>query len=130
MSRVEVEIVDGHAVFRPLDELRVRVRWSLDGGSTETLAVQLLWHTEGKGTRDADIVTTETIERPAMQGEREIAFRLPAGPYSFSGQLLSVVWKLQAVLEPSGDVTQTAFVVSPAGREIDLLGLDSADGSG
>ena len=121
MSDVSIELADERDTYRPRETIRGRLRWDLSGQRADTLRLELLWHTEGKGTRDADVVDTLTIEQPPVRGERAFAFTLPAGPYSFSGKLLSVLWELQAIVEPSDEVTQHALVVSPTGREVDLL---------
>lgn len=129
MSEVELEIEDGRSRFRPLEELRGRVRWQLGGRRADSIEVQLLWHTEGKGTQDADVVETVTIQQPPARGERAFTIQLPAGPYSCSGKLLSIVWKLQAVIEPGDDVTQTDLVLAPGEAEVDLEAL-AADAYG
>lgn len=120
MSDVELEIEGGRSRFRPLEELRGRVRWELGGRRVDSIEVQLLWHTEGKGTQDADVVETVTVEQPPARGERTFTIQLPAGPYSCSGKLLSIVWKLQAVIEPGDDVTQADLVIAPGDAEVDL----------
>lgn len=139
MRDVIVEIEGGRRSFRPLEELRGRVRWMLDGARVDSIAVQLLWHTQGKGTQDADVVETVTIEQPPPRGERTFSIQLPAGPYSCSGKLLSIVWKLQTVVEPGDDVTQTDLVIAPGDAEVDLAasteaassrGLAGAEGNG
>lgn len=123
MNDVWIEIEGSRHAFHPLEELRGRVRWQLDGRAADSIAVQLLWHTEGKGTRDADVVETVTIDRPPVRGERAFSMRLPAGPYSCSGKLLSIVWKLQTVVEPGDEVTQTDLVIAPGDAEVDLEAL-------
>ena len=121
MSEVSIELADDRDTYHPRESIRGRLRWDLSGQRADTLRLELLWHTEGKGTRDADVVDTLTIDQPPARGERAFAFTLPAGPYSFSGKLLSVLWVLQVIVEPSDEVTQRALVVSPTGREVDLL---------
>lgn len=120
MSDVRIELEEGRDTFRPREQLRGRLRWDLAGERVETIRLELLWHTQGKGTRDADVVETLTVENPPTRGERAFAFSLPAGPYSFSGKLFSVLWTLQAVSEPGDEVVQHGIVLSPTGTEVDL----------
>ena len=61
MSDIQLEIEGGRSRFQPLEELRGRVRWQLGGARADSLAVQLLWHTEGKGPQDAAVVETGTV---------------------------------------------------------------------
>jgi len=129
MSDVQLEIEGGRSTFQPLEELRGRVRWELGGTRADSIEVQLLWHTEGKGTRDADVVETVTIERPPPRGERAFTMQLPAGPYSCSGKLLSIVWKLQTVVEPGDEVTQADLVIAPGDAEVDLEACGEVDRS-
>ena len=129
MSDIQLEIEGGRSRFQPLEELRGRVRWQLGGARADSIAVQLLWHTEGKGTQDADVVETVTIEQPPPRGERAFTMQLPAGPYSCSGKLLSVVWKLQTVVEPGDEVSQTDLVIAPGDGEVNLEAL-AADALG
>ncbi len=127
MSGVSIELADDRDTYRPRETIRGCMRWDLSGQRADTLRLELLWHTEGKGTRDADVVDTLTLEQPPARGERAFAFTLPAGPYSFSGKLLSVLWMLQVIVEPGDEVTQRTLVISPVDREIDLAAEDDDD---
>jgi hypothetical protein len=55
-----------------------------------------------------------------MSDHRHWRVRLPNGPYSFSGQLISLVWSLQLTVDPTGDATELEIIVAPQGREIQL----------
>jgi len=125
VSRLTIVLDRESAAYRPLETVSGRIQWQLDGESAEKLTLELLWHTEGKGTRDAQQVASMQVDRPRLSGEREFRFTLPLGPCSVSGKLLSIVWKLEADTDPGGDTEHLAIVVSPTGTEIDL----TADGS-
>jgi hypothetical protein len=45
---------------------------------------------------------------------------LPLAPYSFSGKLISLIWGLELVLEPSQETARFEFTLSPTGEEIML----------
>lgn len=121
-----VEIDEGRHVFAPGDELSGAARWHLpeDPGSVE---VRLCWRTEGRGDGDHDVVAREHFEAPGRQDWRPFTFRLPDGPYSFSGSLISLIWGLELVAEPFGTVGRSEFVVSPTGAELRLPALETED---
>jgi hypothetical protein len=53
-------------------------------------------------------------------GEQRVSLRAPSGPYSFSGRLISLLWALEAVAEPGGEVARREIVLSPSGEEVRL----------
>jgi len=113
----EIEIEDGQHAFAPGERLAGSVRWRLpDDPASVTL--RLYWRTGGKGTQDVDVVAEERFEAPGRDDRRPFDFRLPEGPYSFSGKLISLIWGLELVAEPAGAVAQTDLVVSPTGAEL------------
>jgi hypothetical protein len=50
---------------------------------------------------------------------------LPAGPYSFSGQLVSLVWALELVASASKTVVRREIEVGPDRREVRLESVAS-----
>ena len=118
MSRVEVRLE--RTAYEPGDEITGSVEWDADGQPPRKVLVSLLWHTEGKGTEDIEIVDQNEVEHPSSSGGRDFSFRLPAFPWSFSGRLISLVWAIEASLEPKGDVDRADFVAAPGGQEVRL----------
>jgi len=119
MSWITVEIRDGATSFRPGDDVEGTVRWRFDA-PPKSLEVRLFWFTEGKGNQDVGIVETLPLAAPAAEEHRAFRFRLPAGPFSFSGKLISLLWAIEAVAEPGAEVGRVDLVVSPTGEEIHL----------
>ena len=119
MSWITVEIRDGATSFRPGDDVEGTVRWRFDA-PPKSLEVRLFWFTEGKGNQDVGIVETLPLAAPAAEEHRAFRFRLPAGPFSFSGKLISLLWAIEAVAEPGDEVGRVDLVVSPTGEEIHL----------
>lgn len=119
MNLIEVAIQDGYTSFRPGDVVEGTAYWQLEPGPNEVEA-RLFWYTRGKGTRDVGIVETIPYHNPGRTDRRPFRFRLPAGPYSASGKLISLVWAIEVVAQP-GDVSgRVEIVVSPTGDEIRL----------
>lgn len=54
-----------------------------------------------------------------MTDRRDFRFRLPAGPYSFEGKLITLAWALEAVI--AGAVLgRLEITVSPTGEPVRL----------
>ena len=124
MSWIRLDLVEGRTAFRPGEEVRGVVSWSFDGGeeAPESVEVHLLWFTRGKGTRDSEVVATESLGDAAalggLSGAGDFRLRLPAAPYSVSGKLVSIVWAVEAVLDPGARAERVEITVSPTGGEV------------
>lgn len=115
MNEVRIDL-DGDTAREPGDEVSGSVSWFLEVDPT-AVHVRLFWYTEGKGDRDLSVIEEETAEAPAVTGRLPFRFKLPPGPYSFSGKLISLVWALEAVADPMGAASRVELVVGPGGRE-------------
>jgi hypothetical protein len=121
MIALEVRARGGRAAFSPGDALEGMATWHFDG-DVRALELRLFWYTEGRGDRDVETVEMSGFEAPQAQEERGFSFRLPEGPYSFSGNLITLNWALELVAQPSGDAARLEFTVSPTGRPVSLSG--------
>ncbi len=108
--------------YAPGETLRGSLRWNL-ADEPAFLELALFWYTEGKGTTDSGAVEQERIDHPGRQGTRGFSFELPAGPVSFNGTLISLIWGVEAIVG-KGKISQHAsFVLSSTGRPLDLQSL-------
>jgi hypothetical protein len=142
VSWIRIETRDGVTAFRPGDEIAGTVRWRLDQ-PPRSLELRLFWYTQGKGDQDVGVVASLSLAEPGLEGRserpseglsegsRSFEFRLPAGPYSFSGHLISLLWALEAVAETAGhtQAERREIVVSPTGREILIQPLEPPVGT-
>ncbi|MCP3956402.1 MAG: hypothetical protein GY719_00975 [bacterium] len=112
--------LDGGTSFEPGAEVRGRAEWQAGDEAPRSVLISLLWHTEGKGTEDIEIVEQIELEHPPASGSRDLTFRLPDFPWSFSGALISLVWAIEASLEPGGTVERVDLISAPGAEEIRL----------
>jgi hypothetical protein len=119
MSLIQVEIRDGNTSFRPGDPVEGTVFWQLEP-PPEEIEVRLFWYTQGKGDQDVGVVETFPFPSPTPTDRRQFRFRLPEGPYSFSGKLISLAWAIEVVAQPGDVAGRAEITVSPTGAEIRL----------
>jgi len=119
MSRLQLELADGKTMYRPGEAVEGVAFWELDG-APKSIEIRLFWRTQGKGTVDVEIVQALPQTGTGPRDRRPFRFVLPPGPYSVSGTLVSIVWGVELVTEPSGDSASAEITVSPTGEEIRL----------
>lgn len=117
MDSLTIDIADMNTSFHPGQSVRGQVQWQL-AEKPEKASLRLLWYTAGKGTEDVGVVRTVEFDNPAATDSRRYDFTLPVGPYSFSGQLISLLWTLE--LEVAGQCMRQDITVSPTGKEVKL----------
>jgi len=119
MSELTLQIDDNRTAFRPGERVTGTATWSLDDAA-DWLEVRLLWFTRGKGTQDASTVGQHHIQMPPRTGHEKFSLKLPEGPYSFSGKLISLVWALELVMPKGKEATRVDFFDAPTATEIEL----------
>jgi hypothetical protein len=117
MEWIQVDTADGQLSFPPGSTVEGVASWHLDAPPA-SVELRLFWYTEGKGDQDLQIVQTVQFGQPGEDDRRAFRVQLPAGPYSFSGKLISLIWALEVVAEPGARAGRTPLVLSPTGREI------------
>ena len=123
-SVMNVEIRDGRTRFKPGQMVSGEASWHVEG--IKSVEVRLFWYTSGIGTRDAQIIESRPVDSPAAEGRTGFSFQLPEQPYSFSGQLISLKWAIELVIQPGDLAARAEISVAPGGREI-VLGTAPAD---
>lgn len=126
MSWLSIGLREGEAI-QPGGRVRGTAAWMLDS-PPRSVTLHLLWHTEGKGTLDVEVVATRELG-DAGEGSADFDLLVPVGPWSFSGRLVSLLWQLELVAEPDLGVERVTLVVAPGGREVRLHGAgETAEG--
>jgi len=126
MSELTIETENHGTEFVPGETIRGTVCWNLME-MPKSVALRLIWYTRGKGTEDVGIVDSVTFDSPAQYETAPFRFDLPAGPYSFSGKLIALIWALEAVVEPGDLCERVEITVSPTGKEIDIAAAGKSD---
>ena len=119
MSRLHLELADGKTRYRPGEAVEGVAFWELDG-PPRSVEIRLFWRTQGKGTVDVEVVQSLPQCSDGSRDRRPFRFALPPGPYSVSGTLVSILWGVEVVTEPSGESASLEITVSPTGQEIRL----------
>jgi len=117
---IEIRLDESRSAFEPGEKLRGEVHWVAET-APRGLALRLLWYTEGRGDRDVGVASRETLPVGSSTGSSAFSLEAPSGPWSCSGQLVSIRWALEAELEPGGEVARLELVLGPGGSEA-LLG--------
>ena len=125
MSELKILLRDERLNFRPGEMIEGVAGWRL-GQPPRNVELRLFWFTRGKGTEDVGVVNQLTFSDPQLEEGRKFNFTLPPEPWSFSGQLVSLIWALELVVQPGNHSTRVEIVVSPSGREIQLHAHASA----
>jgi hypothetical protein len=106
----------------------------LDGRPLRSAELSVLWYTDDQGGREMGVCHYEGRETSdaddlSLYGKRTFAARLPAGPFSYDGEVLKLRWAVRLrlrYLDGEEQVTELRFrlVAASAGP-----GADAADGA-
>jgi hypothetical protein len=121
MNELKILLRDERLNYHPGETIEGVAGWRLEH-PPRGVELRLFWFTRGKGTEDVGVVNSMNFPSPQAEEGRKFSFALPAEPWSFSGQLVSVIWALELVAQPGNHSTRVEFAMSPTGREIQLHG--------
>lgn len=114
-----IHITGGSTAFRPGESLTGEVSWRLNEAA-ERVELRLFWRTKGKGTPESQVAEVVSFDKPLMEERRSFEMVVPAGPYSFSGKLISLVWGLELVVGSGRVSCLEEIVISATGQEVEL----------
>ncbi len=121
---LEISVEGGSINFKPGERIAGRVSVS-QSGATEEVTLHLLFFTHGRGSTHSEIIDSTSWKAPGSSGSLSFSFRLPISPYSFSGKLISVSYRLEATA--GNEEASYDLFVSPTGKEIILGALQDDD---
>ncbi len=109
--------------FEPKEKIEGKVSWHLES-PPQFVELRLFWFTKGFGDQDVRIVEELRLNSKEQVidvcGDEEFSFNLPDGPYSFSGQLVSLIWAFELLVDGVKETKRVEFIVAPRGEEINL----------
>jgi hypothetical protein len=117
MPLLEIELADPLGAFSPGETITGTATWQLDA-APRVAELHLVWNTRGKGTTDIEVVQTISFTHPQARDTRPFTIKLPDAPYTFSGQLISLLWNLELNLEPGDHCRTLEIIVAPGGKEV------------
>ncbi|HSI11094.1 MAG TPA: hypothetical protein VK961_03580 [Chthoniobacter sp.] len=120
-----IQIRDQQTAFSPRETIIGEVSWQVDV-PPKSAELRLLWSTTGRGSADVGMVETVPFSNPQATETRPFAVKLPDGPYSFSGALITLTWALELAIDPGDHSTSVEFVVAPEGQAVRLSRVQAA----
>lgn len=126
MALLQINTADGRTAFSPGETMSGTVTWQLEKAPHEVM-LQLIWNTQGKGTTDIEVVHTLPFGNPQARETRPFTIQLPESPYSFSGQLISLLWNLELNVQPGSESESLAITIAPGGKEVLLPRIQTAN---
>lgn len=118
-SILTLRTAEGRTWFRPGELVEGEASWQLED-EAEVVETRLFWYTSGKGTRDVEIVDSLRTTSAGSSGSRSFRLRVPNGPYSFSGTLITLSWAIELVVDPGGATERLDLVIGPRPVEVQL----------
>jgi hypothetical protein len=120
MNPLTIQIDGNRTAFSPGDSLRGVIGWKYDDPPGR-IELRLIWFTQGPGPDDVGIVDSLVLQDPLPTDARTFQFRLPAGPYSYSGRNFHIRWALELLAPNQKDFARSEFVMSPTRQPISFI---------
>jgi hypothetical protein len=120
---VELHIEKKDRIFHPGEKLRVKLTWKQLELNT-ILDLSLGWRTEGKGTTDYREIATESLDIEQTTGTFDWEVKLPVGPWSVRGQLLSIQWYVACRPSDHSEDVEESLVIAPSNSCLQLEKID------
>lgn len=103
----------------PSDTLRGQVSWTvLDSVPRRGIKVSVFWRTAGSGDTDSECVEKIYLDCENTTGYAPFSIQLPPEPFSFSGQLISLEWFIEA--KAGSYVDSRNFIMAPDTVEVTI----------
>ena len=119
MDKISVHLKDGKTNYRPGERIRGEIEWDLSKDVKEIL-INIFWYTIGRGDQDSEIAATKTIKMPLRSERQSFEMELPLAPYSYSGQITTLKWAVEAVTLKGKVKAVEEFDMTPKDKEIIL----------
>ena len=118
MNHFRIELAKKY--FAPEETIKFVVSWDLTNVMDLNFEIHFFWHTEGRGNEDLEIFESIPFLAPIAIGKKNFQMKAPNQPFSFSGKLISLVWKIEVVSPSTNLSTSEVIQISPTERSIIL----------
>ena len=115
-----IELMGSRNQYQPGEKIYGTVHWNLPYPSEE-IDLSLLWYTIKHGTLaqlrfhdgGSTIVDSLLIPGNVQIASQDFEFTIPAGPYSYSGKLFSIIWGVLAIAKVNRARSSLHLTVHP-----------------
>ncbi len=107
----DLKVILERDVYCPGEQLAGKVKWSAVSDGSESLAIRMLWYTQGKGDRDYKTMDSVELSLTGTMSVASFEFVVPHRPISFSGKLISLHWGVEVVVNPSKQSALAEFAL-------------------
>lgn len=113
-DELKIDLHDGKTAFRPGERIEGVASWHLSK-PPPTIEVRLIREVVGKWKTDDETVETVPFDSPKETDAQIFQFTLPDEPYSFTGKLIAVRWKVE-LFAARRQREEVEIIVSPTGE--------------
>ena len=106
---IQINIKDDNIMFLPGDEIEGEVRWELPQAPAG-FVVNVYWFTDGSVSNIVEGLELNSVD---ASGTLPFKFSLPVTPYSYSGNLFSISWEIEAYSVSPDERCARPFIMSP-----------------
>ena len=119
MDKISIKLKNDKISYCPGEKISGEVEWDFTQEVKE-IAINVFWYTEGMGDQDSEIAVNEIIKLPLKSDRQSFEIELPMAPYSYSGQITSLKWAIEATSLKDKFKDVKEFSMTPGNKEIIL----------
>ena len=113
--------------YHPFEVVNGTVEWVLEKAPAEA-ELRLVWGTDGRGSEEQWTVNSVVLANPKPRDRRAFRLDLAEMPYSFSGKVLQIYWRIELVVKYQWwplsvkPLASRTIAMSPTGHALDPYG--------
>ena len=119
MDKISIQLKNDKISYCPGEKISGEVEWNFTQ-EVKDITINVFWYTEGIGEQDSEIAVNEIIKLPLKSDRQSFEIELPMGPYSYSGQITSLKWAIEATSLKDKVKAVKEFSMTPGNKEIIL----------